>query len=236
MPRAGLPPRNVCPYCDRRSVTRRGWVDDGYDGRGFACTCCGRYLAFRQTRYYTSGDRAEQKTRVAERQRSYYLEHRDELNEYRRRLYHAKAERELLRIRRRRLNDPDFAERRREADRRYREKKRRERDAELARAFSTLSRHEYKPKERNRKMNEHKPMRSIDLSALQGIFFEELDNLMSLDTDASDEEVEREINRAKAVSNIGGRAIENANTVCGILRARADLGGSKLSAVPKMLE
>lgn len=84
--------------------------------------------------------------------------------------------------------------------------------------------------------NEHKPMRSIDLSALQGIFFEELDNLMSLDMDASDEEVEREINRAKAVSDIGGRAIENANTVCGILRARADLGGSKLSAVPKMLE
>lgn len=40
--------------------------------------------------------------------------------------------------------------------------------------------------------NEHKPMRSIDLSALQGIFFEELDNLMSLDMDASDEEVECE--------------------------------------------
>lgn len=43
----------------------------------------------------------------------------------------------------------------------------------------------------------HETVRSTDLSALQGIFFEELDNLMALDINADDEAIEREINRAK---------------------------------------
>ena len=91
-------------------------------------------------------------------------------------------------------------------------------------------------KERKREMTDHEPVRSTDLSALQGIFFEELDNLMALDVGATEEEINREIDRAKAVSEIGGRAIENANTACTIIRTRAELGGSKLAAVPKMLE
>ena len=42
----------------------------------------------------------------------------------------------------------------------------------------------------------HETVRSTDLSALQGIFFEELDNLMALDINGDDEVIELEINRA----------------------------------------
>lgn len=82
----------------------------------------------------------------------------------------------------------------------------------------------------------HETVRSTDLSALQGIFFEELDNLMSLDINADDEAIEREINRAKAVSDVGARAIENANTAVGIIRARSEMTGAKLASVPAMLK
>lgn len=82
----------------------------------------------------------------------------------------------------------------------------------------------------------HETVRSTDLSALQGIFFEELDNLMSLDISGDDEVIEREINRAKAVSDVGARAIENANTAVGIIRARSEMAGAKLASVPAMLK
>lgn len=47
---------------------------------------------------------------------------------------------------------------------------------------------------------------------------------------------EREINRAKAVSDVGARAIENANTAVGIIRARSEMAGAKLASVPAMLK
>lgn len=67
----------------------------------------------------------------------------------------------------------------------------------------------------------HETVRSTDLSALQGIFFEELDNLMALDINGDDEAIEREINRAKAVSDVGARAIENASFAPSASSARA---------------
>lgn len=82
----------------------------------------------------------------------------------------------------------------------------------------------------------HETVRSTDLSALQGIFFEELDNLMALDINGDDEAIEREINRAKAVSDVGARAIENANIAVGIIRARSEIAGAKLASVPAMLK
>lgn len=124
----------------------------------------------------------------------------------------------------------------RASHRRSSEQAKRDRAEEHRRAFAILAKNDYTPEERTKTMTEHQPIRSTDLSALQGIFFEELDNLMALGEHATEEEVQREIDRAKAVSEIGGRAIENANTVCNILRTRADLGGAKLSSVPKMLE
>ena len=137
-------------------------------------------------------------------------------------------------------SDPGCLERKRKASReshrRSSEQAKRDRAEEHRRAFAILAKNDYTPKERTKTMTEHQPVRSTDLSALQGIFFEELDNLMALGEHATEEEVQREIDRAKAVSEIGGRAIENANTVCNILRTRADLGGAKLSSVPKMLE
>ena len=84
-------------------------------------------------------------------------------------------------------------------------------------------------------MTEHTPVRSTDLSALQGILFEELDNLAQLDVEANDGRLEREVARAKAISDVSARAIENANTAVNIMRARADLAGSKLEKFPRML-
>ena len=91
----------------------------------------------------------------------------------------------------------------------------------------------------------HETVRSTDLSALQGIFFEELDIYDSLTPEQQevvDEcgklavQYEREINRAKAVSDVGARAIENANTAVGIIRARSEMAGAKLASVPAMLK
>ena len=74
----------------------------------------------------------------------------------------------------------------------------------------------------------HETVRSTDLSALQGIFFEELDNLMALDINGDDEAIEREINRAKAVSDVGARAIENANTAVAMAKLNEAIVAAEL--------
>ena len=57
-----------------------------------------------------------------------------------------------------------------------------------------------------------------------------------LDISGDDEAIEREINRAKAVSDVGARAIENANTAVVIIRARSEMASAKLASVPAMLK
>lgn len=85
-------------------------------------------------------------------------------------------------------------------------------------------------------MTDHKPIRSIDLNALQATLFEEMDNLMSLDLDSMDRErVELEMTRANAVAGIAGVAIQNANTVVRIVSKQADTLGSA-SKVPRMIQ
>lgn len=85
-------------------------------------------------------------------------------------------------------------------------------------------------------MTDHKPIRSIDLNALQATLFEEMDNLMSLDLDAMDRErVELEMNRAQAVSGIAGVAIQNANTVVRIVSKQAETMGMN-AKVPRMIQ
>ena len=82
-------------------------------------------------------------------------------------------------------------------------------------------------------MAEHEPVRSTGLGALQGLIFEELDNLMALDLDDADK-VAAEMERAKAVSDIAGVAIDNANTVCRVVQMQAESMGA-VKSVPKML-
>lgn len=80
----------------------------------------------------------------------------------------------------------------------------------------------------------HEPVRSCDLSALQGLMFEELDNLMGLDMAGDPDVIEREMGRAKAVSDIASVAIDNANTVLRVVQQQAMVTG-EAKRVPRML-
>lgn len=80
----------------------------------------------------------------------------------------------------------------------------------------------------------HKPTRSTDLSALQGLIFEELDNLMALDISGDPDRVEMEMSRANAVSNIASVAIDNANTVLRVVQQQATVMGAD-KKMPRMI-
>lgn len=66
----------------------------------------------------------------------------------------------------------------------------------------------------------HRPTRSTDLGALQGLMFEELDNLMQLDMTGDPDVVAAEMRRADAVSTLAGVAIDNANTVLRVVQTK----------------
>lgn len=80
----------------------------------------------------------------------------------------------------------------------------------------------------------HAPARSIDLGALQGLMFEELDNLMSLDMSGDPDAVAAEMRRAEAVSNLAGVAIDNANTVLRVVQQQQMVTG-ETKRLPRMI-
>lgn len=82
-------------------------------------------------------------------------------------------------------------------------------------------------------MSEHEPVRSTGLGTLQGLIFEELDNLMALDLSDADA-IQAEMSRAKAVHDMASVAIDNANTVCRVVQMQAESLGA-VKEVPRML-
>ena len=79
----------------------------------------------------------------------------------------------------------------------------------------------------------HRPTRSTDLGALQGLMFEELDNLMSLDMTGDPDRISAEMRRAEAVSAIAATAIDNANTVLRVVQQQIASGTDK--RLPRMI-
>lgn len=71
-----------------------------------------------------------------------------------------------------------------------------------------------------------------DLSALNNYLFEELERLNDDETLGKDENLEREIRRSKAITNVAQTIINNANTVLDAQKFMSDKGVQDL---PKML-
>lgn len=237
--------RDVCPRCDSHSVVPwhgRQFDPDVscFDRIQYICQECGKTYSYNQIFHYTTGEREAATARKLENKRVWKTEHHDRVLECDRERHRRRSHTYNAKIRMRRASDKEYRDHCNELQRLRRAKYREEREAEdarlLAEAWEMLSRNRYRPRERTREMAGHETVRSTDLSALQGIFFEELDNLMALDINGDDEAIEREINRAKAVSDVGARAIENANTAVGIIRARSEMAGAKLASVPAMLK
>lgn len=80
----------------------------------------------------------------------------------------------------------------------------------------------------------HRPTRSTDLGALQGLMFEELDNLMSLDMTGDPDRIAAEMRRAEAVSAIASTAIGNANTVLRVVQQQQIASGVD-KRLPRMI-
>lgn len=236
--------RDVCPHCDAHSAAKTA-------SGVYRCERCGREMPFREVNFRTVAEIEEAKERARQRasefnrthSQKYLREHRDEMSRSEREMAEHYLEVQKERMHQRHLkkyarlkSDPEAHERylkdNRQRSARWRQRKREEFEQIKQEVSDELA----KERERTRQMAGHETVRSTDLSALQGIFFEELDNLMALDINGDDEAIEREINRAKAVSDVGARAIENANTAVGIIRARSEIAGAKLASVPAMLK
>ena len=82
--------------------------------------------------------------------------------------------------------------------------------------------------------NGRAPTRSTDLGALQGLMFEELDNLMSLDMSGDPDAIAAEMRRAEAVSTLAGVAIDNANTVLRVVQQQQVATG-EIKRIPRMI-
>ena len=236
--------RDVCPHCDDHTAVRIA------SGR-YKCEGCGREMPFREVNYRTSVEveAAKEKVRARAKEfgrthsKKYLREHADEMSQSEREVTEHYLEVQKERMHQRHLkkyaklkSDPAAYERYLKANRQRSARWKQQKREEFEQIKREVSDELAKERERTRQMAGHETVRSTDLSALQGIFFEELDNLMALDINADDEAIEREINRAKAVSDVGARAIENANTAVGIIRARSEIAGAKLASVPAMLK
>lgn len=236
--------RDVCPHCDAHSAVK---IASGM----YRCERCGREMPFREVNYRTVAEIEAAKEKVRQRasefgrthSRKYLREHGDEMSQSEREMTEHYLEVQKERMHQRHLkkyaklkSDPEaygqYLKANRQRSARWQQRKREEFEQIKQEVSDELA----IERERTIQMAGHETVRSTDLSALQGIFFEELDNLMSLDINGDDEAIEREINRAKAVSDVGARAIENANTAVGIIRARSEMAGAKLASVPAMLK
>ena len=80
--------------------------------------------------------------------------------------------------------------------------------------------------------DESKGAGQANLGSLNDILFAEMRQLMSMDM-ADEAAVERELDRAKAVSDLAGVTIDNANTVLNAVQVQDGLMNRR--AMPKML-
>ena len=75
-----------------------------------------------------------------------------------------------------------------------------------------------------------------NLSALNDYLFEEIENIQNLEEEASNEEVERTLRKASAISKIASQIISNGNLVLRAKELEVAMNGRNDTSFPKMLE
>ena len=75
-----------------------------------------------------------------------------------------------------------------------------------------------------------------NLSALNDYLFEQIETIQDLSEDATNEEVEKTLRKASAVSKLGTQIISNGNLVLKAKELEVAMNGRKDTPFPKMLE
>ena len=75
-----------------------------------------------------------------------------------------------------------------------------------------------------------------NLSELNNYLFAEIENIQDLNEDATNEEVERTLRKASAISKIASQIISNGNLVLRAKELEVTMNGRNDTSFPKMLE
>ena len=75
-----------------------------------------------------------------------------------------------------------------------------------------------------------------NLSALNDYLFEQIETIQDLSEDATNEEVERTLRKASAISKIASQIISNGNLVLRAKELEVTMNGRSDTPFPKMLE
>ena len=75
-----------------------------------------------------------------------------------------------------------------------------------------------------------------DLSSLNDYLFEQIENIQDLSEDATNEEVEKTLRKAGAISKIAAQIISNGNLVLRAKELEVTMNGRESTPFPKMLE
>ena len=75
-----------------------------------------------------------------------------------------------------------------------------------------------------------------NLSALNDYLFEQIETIQDLSEDATNEEVERTLRKASAISKIASQIISNGNLVLRAKELEVTMNGRNDTSFPKMLE
>ena len=75
-----------------------------------------------------------------------------------------------------------------------------------------------------------------NLNALNDYLFEELENIQDLNEESSNEEIERVLRKAGAISKIAAQIISNGNLVLRAKELEVTMNGRNDTSFPKMLE
>ena len=75
-----------------------------------------------------------------------------------------------------------------------------------------------------------------NLSALNDYLFEQIENIQDLTEESSNEEIERVLRKAGAISKIASQIISNGNLVLRAKELEVTMNGRSDTSFPKMLE
>ena len=75
-----------------------------------------------------------------------------------------------------------------------------------------------------------------NLSALNDYLFEQIENIQDLTEESSNEEIEKTLRKASAVSKLAAQIISNGNLVLKAKELEVAMNGRKDTPFPKMLE
>ena len=75
-----------------------------------------------------------------------------------------------------------------------------------------------------------------NLATLNNYLFEELENIQDLNEESSNEEIERVLRKASAISKIASQIISNGNLVLRAKELEVAMNGRNDTSFPKMLE